>query len=75
MDEELRKKVAALFKSKSDDAESDEDEDEEEDEEESMDDDQMMQLDEQLAQIFKLRKGEKKDAKGRYGSLLCSTRT
>lgn len=56
-DPELRDKVAAALKSMGMGGDDEDEEDEQEDEdEELLDDDQMMQLDEQLAEIFRSRK-------------------
>lgn len=55
VDEELRNKIAEALRINGADARSDD----EESDEGLMDDDQMMAIDEQLAQIFKARLGDK----------------
>ena len=68
-DPELKAKVeaalrgAGLVNGEADDNEDESDEEEEEEEEEILDDDQMMQLDEQLAEIFRAKKAGNKGAK------------
>ncbi|KAJ7905348.1 hypothetical protein B0H14DRAFT_2659931 [Mycena olivaceomarginata] len=57
VDPELRRKIAEALRVNGVDAASDEDDDSDED---LMDDEQMLAVDEQLAQVFRLREGEKK---------------
>lgn len=66
VDEELRAKILEALKESGvdgDDAEEDEEDDEDGEEEELLDDDQMMELDDKLAEIFKQRKAASKSAK------------